>query len=120
MPYCKPLTLCAALAAALLGACGSHSPRGVADVPQCRHAANAVQGTEFDTREQLLTLRADAYSECMQAHGYVLDEEELERRMIHKEQVKNSDMLHGDPYYILKRYRQELRLDPDLWRVAAR
>jgi hypothetical protein len=56
----------------------------------------------------------------MQEHGYVLDEEELDRRLLHKEQVKNSDPMGGDPAFILARYRQELRMDRALWHASPR
>lgn len=121
MPRFRLLTRLTPLTAlALLSACGTQGPRGVAEVPQCRAAAQSVPNTEFDSRVQVLTMRADAYSECMQKLGYVFDEAELERRMTYKEQVKNADPLGGDPYWILARYRQELRMDPDLWRSTTR
>jgi hypothetical protein len=82
--------------------------------------AKAVPATEFDSRTLLLQLRADAYSACMEQHGYVLDEEEFDRRLLHQEQVKNSDPMGGDPAFILARYRQELRMNPELWRVSSR
>jgi hypothetical protein len=114
----KVLTLFSALAALGVAAgCSSGKTRaGVEDVPQCRQAANAVHPTEFDTQSSVLERRADAYVDCMQAHRYVLDQEEVERRLIHKAQVRNSDPLGGDPAYILARYRQQLRMDPGLWR----
>jgi hypothetical protein len=118
----KLLTLLSA--AALLGAsagCSSGKARaGVADVPQCRHAANAVQRTELDTASSVLERRADTYADCMVAHGYVLDQEELDRRLLHKEQVRNSDPMGGDPAFMLIAYRQQLRMDSALWRPAPR
>ena len=93
---------------------------GVPDVPQCRQAANEISATDFDTRESVLRRRADAYSDCMQAHGYVLDEAELDRKLLYQEQVKNSDPMGGDPAPFLALYRQELRLNPALWRPGPR
>jgi hypothetical protein len=95
-----------------------HAPSGMAEVSQCRQAADAVTATDFDTRVGLLRMRADAYSQCMQERGYVLDEEELERKILHKEQVKNADPLGGDPAPILAVYREQLRMDPALWRAG--
>jgi hypothetical protein len=119
----KLLTLFAGSATILLmSACGMRDSArgGVPEVAQCRQAAKAIATSEFDTRLTLLRMRADAYGACMQERGYVIDEEELERRMLHKEQVKNSDPLGGDPIFILAAYRQELRMNPDLWRAGTR
>lgn len=96
------------------------SSRGVAEVPECRQAAKAVTATQFDNRSSVLRRRADAYSDCMQAHGYVLDQDELDRMLLHKEQVRNGDPMGGDPAPFLESYRQELRLTPALWRPAQR
>jgi len=101
--------------------CATHdAPQGVAEVPECRQAAKAVPATDFDSRLGLLRLRADAYGDCMQERGYVLDEEELERKLLHKAQVKNSDPMGGDPVFFLAEYRQELRMNPALWRAGTR
>jgi hypothetical protein len=119
----KFLKLFAALPAlALIAGCGGKdaSRGGVAEIAECRQAANDVPKTDFDTRVSLLRMRADAYSECMQARGYVLDEEDLDRRLLHKEQVKNGDPLGGDPAPFLVLYRQELRMNPELWRPGSR
>ena|SRR5690349_139899 len=105
--------------AATLGCSSGKTRVGVQDVPQCRQAADAVQRTEFDTQSSVLERRADTYVECMQAHGYVLDQEEVDRRLLRKEQVRNSDPLGGDPAYLLVAYRQQLRMDPSLWRSVA-
>ena len=102
------------------GCASRDKPQGVAEVPECRQAAKAVPATEFDSRTLLLQLRADAYSACMEQHGYVLDQEEFDRQMLHKEQVKNADPMGGDPAFILARYRQELRMDPSVWRGSSR
>ena len=102
------------------GCASRDKQQGVAEVPECRQAAKAVPATEFDSRTLLLQLRADAYSACMEQHGYVLDQEEFDRRLLHQEQVKNSDPMGGDPAFILARYRQELRMDPSVWRGRAR
>jgi hypothetical protein len=121
-PNLKLLTLFAVLPGiALVGGCGGKDTArgGVAEVPQCRQAADAVTTSDFDTRASLLRMRADAYSDCMQERGYVLDEEELDRRLLHKEQVKNGDPLGGDPAPFLALYRQELRMNPALWRAGA-
>lgn len=116
------LVLCVTLSAALLsaGCAGKASRQGVAEVPQCRQAARSIEESPFENRITLERMRADAYSECMQAHGYALDEDALEQRLLHKEQVLNGAPMGGDPALFLMRYRQELRMDPDLWRTAAK
>jgi hypothetical protein len=119
----KVLTLLTALSGiGIVFGCGSNkpSPDGVAEVPECRQSAKAVSATEFDSRSSVLRRRADAYSECMQAHGYVLDQDELDRMLLHKEQVSNSQPMGGDPAPFLESYRQELRMTPALWRPAKR
>jgi hypothetical protein len=113
----KALTLVSALILAASG-CASRTP--VNEVPACRQAANAVPATGFDSRLSLLRLRADAYSDCMHERGYVLDQEELDRRLRYEEQVKNSDPMGGDPAFFLAQYRQELRMNPALWRAGTR
>jgi hypothetical protein len=117
----KLLTLFALLPGIALVSCGGKdAARGdVPEVSQCRQAAAAVPVTDFDTRASVLRMRADAFSDCMQERGYVLDEEELDRRLLHKEQVKNSAWLGGDPALFLALYRQELRMNPELWRAGA-
>jgi len=120
-PNLKLLTLFALLPGIALVSCGGKDAArgGVAEIPQCRQAAAAVPATDFDTRASVLRMRADAYSDCMHERGYVLDEEELDRRMLHKEQVKNGDPMGGDPAPFLALYRQELRMNPELWRAGA-
>src|SRR5262249_45633381 len=103
----------------LLQACGSKAPKGVADVPECRHAAPAITESKFDTRIKLLTRQADAYSECMVSHGYVLDEQELSQQIEHVRQVENAKWLGGDPYFIIAKRRQQLRMSPALWRPSS-
>jgi hypothetical protein len=102
----------------LVQGCGSKAPKGVAEVPECREAAAAIQQSKFDTGIDHLRRQADAYSECMTAHGYVLDQEQLDAELDHVRQVENAKWLGGDPYYIIAQRRQQLRMSPALWRPA--
>lgn len=108
-----------AVAISLLQACGNKAPRGVADVPECRQAAQAITESKFDTGIKLLTRQADAYSACMSAHGYVLDEEDLAQQIEHVRQVENAKWLGGDPYFIIAKRKQQLRMSPALWRPSS-
>ena len=38
----------------------------------------------------------------MDEHGYVLDEEKLDADLLHFEQVKNADVLGGDPQQAMR------------------
>ncbi|HMK21742.1 MAG TPA: hypothetical protein VK466_05370 [Terriglobales bacterium] len=102
----------------LVQGCGSKAPKGVAEVPECRDAARAIKESKFDTGIDHLRRQADAYSECMTAHGYVLDEEQLDERLNHVRQVENAKWLGGDPYYIIAERRQQFRMSPQFWRPA--
>lgn len=108
----------AALAIVLIAGCGSQGPRGVAEVPECRRAAASAPKFTFDVGVDYLRRQADAYAECMSAHGYVLDQEQLDDQLIHFEMVKNAQWLGGDPGPLVAQQRQKLRMSPELWRPA--
>ena len=104
---------------ALAQGCGSKAPKGVAEVPECRSAAASAPKSDFDTGIDYLKRQADTYSDCMTAHGYVLDQEQLDEQLLHIQQVHNADVMGGDPYYLIAKRRQQLRMSPALWRPAA-
>lgn len=104
---------------ALAQACGSKEPKGVAEVPECRSAAASLPKSDFDTGIDYLKRQADTYSDCMTAHGYVLDQEQLDEQLNHLLQVQNANVMAGDPYYLIAKRRQQLRMSPALWRPAA-
>jgi hypothetical protein len=108
----------ASLALVLSEGCGSKAPKGVAEVPECRAAATALPESQFDTGIDYLRRQADTYSECMTTRGYVLDEEQLDEQLNHVRQVENGKWMGGDPYYIIAKRRQQLRMSPALWRPA--
>ncbi len=108
----------AGLALCLSQGCGSKAPKGVPEVPECRHAAAAIAESKFDTGINHLIRQADAYSECMTAHGYVLDQEDLDQQLEHVRQVENAKWLGGDPVFIIAKRKQQLRMSPALWRPA--
>jgi hypothetical protein len=98
------------------GGCGG--TKGVAEVPECRSAADSVRKSQFESGVDYLRRQADAYSNCMTAHGYVLNQEEIDERLDHIRQVQNADVMGGDPYYLIAKRRQELRMSPAMWRPA--
>jgi hypothetical protein len=53
----------------------------------------------------------------MTDHGYALDENELEKRLLHFEQVKNANVMGGDPGWAMRIEEQELRVNPTLWHM---
>ena len=106
----------ASAATALVQGCGG--TKGIAEVPECRGAADSLRKSEFESATHFLTRQADAYSDCMTAHGYVFDQAELDERIDHIRQVHNADVMGGDPYYLIAKRRQELRMSPALWRPA--
>jgi hypothetical protein len=108
----------AALAITISAGCGSKAPRGVAEVPECRRSAASVPRFTFDVGVDYLRRQADAYSDCMTAHGYVLDQEALDDQLEHFEMVQNGQWMGGDPGPLVPAQRQKLRMSPALWRPA--
>ena len=108
----------AAIALALSAGCGSKAPRGVAEVPECRRAAASVEKSPFDVGIQYLQRQADAYSDCMTAHGYALDQDQLDEDLKHFEQVQNAQWMGGDPQLLVAQKRQKMRMSPQFWRPA--
>ena len=106
------------LALCLSQGCGSKAPKGVPEVPECRQAAAAITESKFDTGIDHLRRQADAYSECMTAHGYFLDQAELNQQIERVRQVENAKWLGGDPFFIIAKRRQQLRMSPKLWRAT--
>ena len=98
--------------------CGSKAAKGAPEVPECRQAAAAITESKFDTGIDLLRRQADAYSECMTAHGYVFDQELLDKQLERVRQVENAKWMGGDPFHIIAKRRQQLRMSPALWRPA--
>jgi hypothetical protein len=109
----------AALVITISAGCGSKAPRGVAEVPECRQAAASVPRFTFDVGVDYLRRQADAYSDCMTAHGYALNEEALDDQLKHFEMVQNGQWMGGDPGPLVAARRQKLRMSPGLWRPAA-
>jgi hypothetical protein len=114
------MVVSASVVLGLCEGCGSKAPKGVSEVPECRQAAAAITESKFDTGLNLLRRQADAYSECMTAHGYVIDQAELDEQLEHVRQVENAKWMGGDPFYIIAKRRQQLRMSPALWRPAPR
>ena len=109
----------AAIALALSAGCGSKAPRGVAEVPECRQAAAGIEKSPFDVGIQYLERQADAYSDCMTAHGYSLDQDQLDEDLKHFEQVQNAQWMGGDPQLLVAQKRQKMRMSPQFWRPAS-
>jgi hypothetical protein len=107
------------LIAAVLAGCGRAAQRGAADVPECRRAAADVQEFAFDTGVAFLQRQADAYSGCMVARGYVLDQAQLEEQLLHFQQVQYADIPAGDPILLISVRREKLRMSRSLWHTPA-
>jgi hypothetical protein len=109
----------AAVALVLSAGCSSKAPRGVAEVPECRQAAASIEKSPFDVGIQYLERQADAYSDCMTAHGYALNQDQLDEDLKHFEQVQNAQWMGGDPQPLVAQKRQKMRMSPEFWRLAA-
>jgi len=104
------------LAALLLAGCASKPVPDNPDARACLPPENPeMRSHNYYMRLSGYTQRADTFAECMTKHGYVLDEDELDARMLRFEQVKNAEWLGGDPAWAMRIYRQEERLNPELW-----
>jgi hypothetical protein len=104
----------ASAAIGLMQGCGG--TKGVAEVPECRSVADSVRKSQFETGVDYLRRQADAYSDCMIAHDYVFDQAQLDEKLNHIREVQNADVMGGDPFYVIAKRRQELRMSPALWR----
>jgi len=100
----------------LLAACAGNRPPPNPDAEVCLPPENAaMQSRDYYMRLGGYTQRADAFAKCMTERGYFLDERELDARVLHFEQVKNAEWLGGDPAYAMRIYREEQRVNPELW-----
>ena len=106
----------ASAAIVLVQGCGG--TKSVAEVPECRSAADSLSKSEFETAIHYLTRQADTYSDCMIAHRYVFDQAQLDEQINHIAQVQNANVYGGDPFNLIAQRRQELRMSPALWRPA--
>jgi hypothetical protein len=103
------------LAALLLAACASKPPDNP-DALACQPPENPeMRSDNYYMRVSGYTQRADAFAECMTKRGYVLDDNALDARMLHFEQVINAQPMGGDPAWPMQIYRQEQRMNPELW-----
>jgi len=104
------------LAALLLIACAGARAPDNPDARACLPPGNeAMRSNDYTMRLSGYTQRADAFAVCMTQRGYVLDEDELDARLLHFEQVINADRLSGDPVWAKRIQREKLRVDPELW-----
>jgi hypothetical protein len=105
------------LAALALAACAGTRAPDNPDALACLPPANeAMRSRDYTTRLSGYTQRADAFAVCMAQRGYALDEEELDARLLHFEQVKYANPYGGDPVWAKRIEREKLRIDPALWR----
>jgi hypothetical protein len=106
------------VAALLLAACAGHQVPDNPDARTCLPPENpAMRSRDYNMRLAGYTQRADAFAKCMTDHGYALDENELEKRLLHFEQVKNANVMGGDPGWAMRIEEQELRVNPTLWHM---
>src|SRR5215475_1270818 len=104
------------LAALLLTARAARPPENP-DARACLPPENpAMSDRNYNFRLAGYTQRADAFATCMTEHGYVLDYVELDDRLRHFEQVKNANVMGGDPVWAMRIEEQKLRADGELWK----
>ena len=105
-----------ALATLVLAACAARPPENP-DARACMPPENpAMRDRNYNFRLAGYTQRADAFAACMTEHGYVLDQNEFDERLLHFEQVKNANVMGGDPTSAMRIEEQALRTDPELWK----
>jgi len=109
------VVFCTALAAGCATHRAPENPDAIACTPP---ETKALYSRDYNERLAAHTVRADAFSQCMTARGYVFDDKALSERMLHFEQVQNSRWLGGDPWWAMQIYRQEQRMAPELWHTA--
>jgi hypothetical protein len=104
----------------LAAACASSRAPENPDVKACLPPATKVlYSRDYDTRLAAHRARADAFAQCMQDRGYTFDQDALDQRVLHFEQVKNADLYGGDPLRASRVYEQEQRLSAELWRSGS-
>ena len=104
------------LAALLLAGCAGNRPPPNPDAQVCLPPENPeMRSRDYYMRLGGYTQRADAFAHCMTERGYWLNERELDARVLHFEQVKNAEWLGGDPAWAMRIYREEQRVNPELW-----
>lgn len=103
----------------MLAGCAGKQPQGVADVPECRQTADSIVQVHGESNIEHLRRQADAYSDCMTAHGYRLDEERLTEQLTHLQQVQASNIMRGDPSQLIALRREQLRLSPSMWQPGS-
>ena len=105
----------ALLGVVALGACTGSRPQFPPEARACMPAKAAQRAADDNERLRQLTARADAFETCMQAQGYRLDEEGVEREVRRFEQIRNADQYGVDPRMAVDIRRQELRVSPAYW-----
>ena len=106
------------LAALVLAACAGTRAPDNPDARACLPPENqAMRSRDYTMRLSGYTQRADAFAVCMTQRGYALDEEQLDARVLHFEQVVNANRYSGDPAWAKRIEREKLRVDPALWRT---
>ncbi len=97
------------LAVLVLAACASKPPENP-DARACLPPeSSAMRDKDYNIRLAGYTHRADVFATCMTEHGYVLDANELDTRLTHFEQVKNANVMGGDPAWAMRIEEQVLR-----------
>ncbi|HZR02535.1 MAG TPA: hypothetical protein VFA81_05105 [Burkholderiales bacterium] len=89
------------------------------EIEACGPGTEGTYARDDATRLAKLTERADMFSACMQAKGYVLDQAALDAELLRYEQTRNADRYGVDPQVAVNRREQELQLSPAYWRKGA-
>ena len=100
----------------LAAACASRQAPENPDAQACLPpATKPLYSRDYETRLAAHGARADAFAQCMQERGYTFDQDALDQRVLHFEQIKNADRYSGDPLWASRVYEQEQRLSAELW-----
>lgn len=107
------------LAILLLGACATQAPPVPAEAAACSPESTRTRSYDTFVRLEELRAKAERYAQCMASNGLMIDQDALDRELLHFEQIKNADLYGVDPQMQVRIREQELRLSPRYWRKAS-
>lgn len=114
------LSLPVLLLTASIAACSTQRTAVPPEARACMSSERMPRMADENERLRALRSRAEAFDECMRAHGFTLNEEALEAELLRFEQIRNADSYGVDPRMAIDIREQELRLSPAYWQPSAR
>lgn len=103
---------------AAVSGCATTPSEPVLDTSACPTQSTRVWARNDLERFEELQRRADAYAECMAAHGFAPNQDAIDGEVLRFEQIRNADRYGVDPQMSVRIREQELRLSPKYWRKA--